>query len=393
MNYKHKYEKYKQRYLDLKQSEYDPVKIGGSATENNNIYVIVTGGTGTVGKALIQKLIKEKINVINIIRNKPTTNIDLITNISISDDPFDTDGLKSNKNVKTVLKKCYYTVNTIKTGNKDAKFFIVNSAADKDVNAVKKSMDESKYSDINYHWSIYFTQSLVEFAKELNIPLIHYSTVYVQKGESNDEWGIERKYVQKQDKPQSNDAYVYGYVKSLVEDIILDNYSSSFVIRLPGIIDERLGKLNETSPSNVVLSLLNKHNQANNIREEQILIMDNWQQKYPITAQIVAKFTYDIIDKIKDCNIIVGGIINLGGTGPFTKYELAVQAVTRYSFNYVKVKSVEQVNLSLPKSEKMLMINSNLPKCLDGMDYKNYKLEDPITKVLSACDKLVNDII
>jgi hypothetical protein len=27
------------------------------------------------------------------------------------------------------------------------------------------------------------------------------------------------------------------------------------------------------------------------------------------------------------------------------------------------------------------------------MDYKNYKLEDPITKVLSACDKLVNDII
>lgn len=401
MNYKNKYDKYKQKYMDLKyltpkQNDYNLIKTGGSV-DNNNIYVIVTGGSGTVGKALIKKLTEKNINVINIIRNNSTitTESKLITNISISDDSNNTLGLKTNSNVVNVLNKCHKFINSIRANNTNAKFFIVNSAADKDAGFVKKSMDDSSYKDINYHWSIYFTQMLVEFAKKEDIPLIHYSTVYVHKGDLTDSngWGIERKYVKKEDKPSYGDAYVYGYVKALTEDIILDNYSSSFVIRLPGIIDTELTDLKQTSPSNVVLLVLNAYNKSKKENSIQNIQLDNMQQKYPITAQIISQFTYDIINKIKDCNIIVGGIINLGGIGTFTKYTLADAAVDRYKYsNYVKVIDQYTPNLSLPTSEKMLMLDSNLPECLKGMKYVNYKLEEPVNIVLEACADMVKKI-
>jgi dTDP-4-dehydrorhamnose reductase len=434
--YKYKYEKYKTLYLELKSphqnmiqiSKYNNITGGGpndspkpppvvtsqvlppippippipppslvpdlldtivqsiNASETQHIYVILTGGTGTVGKAIIKYFKYKKIILILLQRRGIQINdftLDIISNV---------EGFKSHSNTKKLLENCEEIIKSIKHHDSNAKFFIINSAADKDPPAVQQSMKNGGYKDINYHWSIFFTDELVKFAKKLDIPLIHYSTVYVHKGNAPDAggWGIERKYIDRNSKPNFGDNYVYGYVKALTEDIILDNYSKSFVLRLPGIIDAdstnftNAEDLKNTSPSKVIDQLLDKKKES--------FEMDVWQHKYPITAQTVAVFTFDIIEKIKDINIIVGGIINLGGIVQMTKYALAKYINKKYKLNK-NIAQLKSETPSLPQSEKMIMDNSNLPKCLEGLDYAKYELYNPYETITNACDQLIKKLI
>jgi dTDP-4-dehydrorhamnose reductase len=361
-------------------------KLIVESIKKSDIIVILIGDSGIVGDAVKQFFESSKLKFNIILLNSKGIECNTLGLNIINND----DGFKSHSNTTQLLKKCESLISKIKQSNPNTKFFIINSVPDTDEQDLQKTMKDDEYTDVNYHWSIYFTDELVKFAKRLDIPLIHYSTAYVNTGIApTDGWGIERKYIYRSVKSNVDDSSVYGYVKALTEDIILDNYSKSFVIRLPEIIDDEpehfkdKNDLQKTSFSKVISELL----YPTDSREK--IAMDKTEEKYPITAKIVAKFTHDMIEKIKDQNIIVGGIINLGGTKKVTKHDLAMHVNDKYGLSRTLEDAIDD---DIKSFDKMAMLDTNLPKCLKGLSYTKYSFDNPIEAITTLYKHLFDNV-
>jgi dTDP-4-dehydrorhamnose reductase len=314
------------------------------------IYVILTDGTNTVDKALIEDLIKAFNIILLHGKNSDYTN------------PKD--------DIERLFQNCKNYIEQIKGTVTDAKFFIVNSSADDLSKRLEDYMNAGDYENIDKHWGTVFTKELVEFAKGSDIPLIHYSTVYVNKGNapSEDGWGIERINMSDIQKPKYTDAY--GYVKALIENIILQ-YSKSFVLRLPEIIDdepknfETIEDLKKTPISNVIYELLTL--------EPKPKFFDHHQRLYPIKTNKLLRFIRDIIYVLikAQSDKISGGVINLGGVNEITKYFVAHILINKYKLN-IDCDGVKLIEDNILQSEKMIMRETNLPECLKGLTYNSY---------------------
>jgi dTDP-4-dehydrorhamnose reductase len=149
--------------------------------------------------------------------------------------------------------------------------YIINSAADKDSTIVRKTyntinpvLNKDSEVDLFNHWTINVVRELAILSKSLDIPFIHISTVYVNKGveTTGNGWNNElinfNEYLNTLPKIKLNDDYIYGATKALAEWIAKIHNINTIIIRLPVLIDTKLKLLTDTSPSKVLLEMVNK---------------------------------------------------------------------------------------------------------------------------------------
>jgi len=275
--------------------------------------------------------------------------------------------------------------------NKDkaCSYILINSVMDKDAQAVRINMNGKKITDVRKHWSIKLAAQISKVTNYHFIKLIHISTVYVNKGiVPVNGWAPIK--VALGEPPNMTDDYVYGYAKAAAENVIMANDPSALIVRLPGIFDNnlkhvKLTDLNnesvllyyalkpllETSPSTVVNKLVYISKLTNNTT----YTVDHSQLRFPITSQDVAEFFIKLIDLIHDADVEDhdSNIINLGGSAPMTKYELASLAEEKYNTGRKVIPSATSTFNSLPSSEKMIMEKDSLPKCIKNVSsLENY---------------------
>jgi dTDP-4-dehydrorhamnose reductase len=353
MDYKNKYLKYKNKYLKYKNfisqnGGSDEVSALGNTQLMNTIeqkisklppsttplkIIFLSGGSGTIGTAFLDLLKDNKSYFIiypsrNCNSRKISSNNILCINFDLYEQPRQ---IQFAMLIKTLIEKLTNYI-----------FYIINAAADKDSNLVKKTFNIShpnittiSIEELTQHWSYKFSVKLAEVAKEKNIPLIHISTVYVNKGDPTS--SDNTKYTQQIthtirkwntqlvdigatttfDITKSN--YIYGALKALTEKAVFTKYPKSIIIRLPVIIDENhITSLEDTSPTKVIYDfILSSKNTG----------VDNIQKRYPITSQYVATFLLKCIENFElhktIPNPITALIINLPGYKKITKFDIA----------------------------------------------------------------------
>jgi dTDP-4-dehydrorhamnose reductase len=417
--------KYKEKYIKLKKIYKGGSIIDTSILEQFKTFiasrdhiVVLTGGTGSVGSAILNKLLSNtNIGIINITRTTSRDASSKILEFTKSPDnkfynlTMNKEGYNSSNNINLILDALKELCHKCS----DKKWYIVNCAADKDTRVVKETIKTYNITNILHHWTLNFIKKLAIFANERNIPLIHFSTVYVSKGNSPTSrgWDTTLKQLDHEKVDKSSD-YIYGYVKALAEKILLENHPMSFIIRLPGIIEpqptltttrEDTNFLNSvittyTTISNSKIQEIKKHLMKSspgyvlhtvleNISSDRPIALDDQQLKYPVTTKNIADFTHDIIEELSKCpHSIVGDIVNFGGSSFMTKYQLASyfiqQLKSKTSGIDIKLKLTPMyvVNEALPYSELMIMNDSNLPRCLQNINYSKYTYINPFYEIV-----------
>ena len=270
-------------------------------------FFILTGATGNVGKQIIQLLSSKTDNFIIYTTSSNCDNkfIELNNTLCIEINLID------NIDIEKLVLFMKNIIRYILKIKKDSKIFFINAAADKDTNKLKSTIKENQKDiikngviDIYKYWTITSTEKLAITCRDLNIPFIHISTVYVNEGipTSDDGWDnntvdIKEKLKKFLDilKVSSTDMYLYGYTKALIEQKITDVYTSSnsvyYILRLPVIVDQHIKQLSETSPSSVINEIITYMNNS----ETKSKSLNDSQKRYPVSAKYVAECVSELI--------------------------------------------------------------------------------------------------
>jgi len=331
--------------------------------------IILTGGTGTIGKALIQ-LLKDNKDYFIIYTTRECKKTDTYTNTFCFDIDF-------NSKVTSLYYNSFLEmIKQLKQILSNKQFYIINTAADKDSNIVKasyltkdKSLNSNSVINIDDHWSIILATTLATLSKALSIVYIHLSTVYVNKdGHSENEWSNDLVSIPDKNTIQISDPYIYGLIKAVAENRILDINEKSIIFRLPVIMDKNITKLSETSPSSVLLDIINK------ISLSQPIKMNNVNKRCPLSAQTVSNIIKLIIDCISYDKYMGAdhttnnNIICLSNKNNITKHKIGQIALQWLQDNNIITKKntpaiIEdtEYSIGLPKTETMkLVINSDI---------------------------------
>jgi dTDP-4-dehydrorhamnose reductase len=362
--------------------EYSGDQLGGVPIQdvihqniNEKTYIFLTGGTGTVGKALLEKFKNDSRYFIYYIsrkckeeEKKEEEKKEELNSICIDLD------LSIDNNVKDFINFITNCIQYNKIDDKN-KYIIINSAADKDSTHVKNTykkmnpeLDDTSSVNLYDHWSIKLANQLASLAEEKKIPFIHMSTVYVNRGNPTDpenqlnslnyKWNnhlVTFDNVISKSIPniKLGSTYIYGALKALTEKCIKDFNNQAIIIRLPVIVDENISTYEETSPSTIFANMLKA-----NILEEKVIIMNNIHKRFPITAQNVANFIFNNIDKF--VLKLDYPIINLPGHQCITKYEIAkrIKQDLKDLFKNLIVYEDRVIDPNLPLTEDMTIDNT-----------------------------------
>ena len=277
-------------------------------------HVFITGGSGTLGRSIIEKLLANHTHVYNLIRSA-----DQVLNIKNEFYHYTVignDGLYNER----MLVYLFNIIRIIKINNSNGIFYVILSAADKDTPTVVRTLKNNNNQTADNHWSITSAKIFGRLCIKHQIKLIYISTIYINKGApvNNNKWENTQLEIKPSDVPSYEDKYIYGYTKVMCENTFIKCFQDSptqdlLIIRLPGLFDYNMSLLTETSFGTVIKDVINLSHSQNNI-----------QQRSPIDVSDVSEYINIVMNHPTPTTPTTSKFItSLYGKNEYTKYTFA----------------------------------------------------------------------